>query len=107
MWVKAKEDKLYQLSAKMVADKVSTETAFSLSNNPIKKYLTVMEGLSVIQKKGITMMLMNYTTIFFPATFWGRVLSREHISGEEEDGGEHPVPLTMYYTKGGDAGANL
>ena len=54
-----------------MADKVSTETAFLLSNNPFKKYLTGMEGLSVIQKKGITMMLMNYTTIFFPATFRG------------------------------------
>ena len=36
-WEKAREDKLYQLGAKMVADKTLRETALLLSNNPIKE----------------------------------------------------------------------
>ena len=76
MWEEAMEDTGYQAVAKVVADKVPKKTVLKMSKHPIKEYQSNMEMLSVIEKKGIMKLLMNYTRIVVPEG-----ISRERVLG--------------------------
>ena len=76
MWEEAMEDTGYQAVAKVVADKVPMKTVLKMSKHPIKEYQSNMEMLSVIEKKGIMKLLMNYTRIVVPEG-----ISRERVLG--------------------------
>ena len=64
----------------MVADKVPKKTVLTMNKHPIKEYHSNMERLSVIEKKGTMMLLMDYTRIVVPGGFGKEVLRREDIS---------------------------
>ena len=83
----------------MVADKVPKKTVLTMNKHPIKEYHSNMERLSVIEKKGTMMLLMDYTRIVVPLGFRKEVLRREHISPTGRRNMEGSLHAKYYWPK--------
>ena len=59
LWREAEKGEDYQKVAKVVADKVQMDTMKMMSNHPIQEYKGCLARLSVIQKEGTRLMLLD------------------------------------------------
>ena len=107
MWKEASKDTEYQSQAKVVADKFPKKMVHTMSKRPIKKLQSVMERLSLIEKKGTRLLLMDYTLIVVPMAFREELMRRENISHSGRVRMEQNIRAKYYWPKLGEDGKEV
>ena len=85
MWEAAAADEGYQLAAKAIAEKILIATLKTMKDHPVHAYKQWIYRLSILEKDGVWLLLLDSTRLAVPEALRGKLLAREHMSHQRQN----------------------